>query len=131
MECNLYNFAKEYDLIWENSDSTEDFAAKTLSLDLSNYEWVLIGFKLTTSSRSAQIKESHIDATNVIRQQINLYSPAFTSEGSTAAPYVYSRLLDIKKTGITFTTGYRHLTNATTAGVSSASYVIPVFIMAK
>lgn len=36
--------AKNWQLLWENASPTSEFAAQTISIDLSNYDFIIIGF---------------------------------------------------------------------------------------
>ena len=41
-----------FDLVWENSNPTSNFAATTIDIDLSDYDAVFITFRSSTSSDS-------------------------------------------------------------------------------
>ena len=99
------------DLLWENASPTSDFAPQTISLDLSNYDAVLIDFAFNNGNYIAQ---SNMSFTEVGRGGQGLYLWADTSK-------VYHRSFTTSETGVAFTKGWA-------AGSEGAGTVVPIKI---
>lgn len=99
-------------LLWTNPDPTSNFAAQTVSLDLAEYNAVLITYTAQANSTRFGSAIGLIDGNNY-----------FVTIGidSTANNYIYKRGAAADNSGVTFTTGYRDTT-------SSTGYAIPLYI---
>lgn len=102
----------ELDLLWTNPDPTNDFSAQTISLDLTNYGVVLIGYT----------SEPGGDDT--------MFSMALRGY-TTALTYIYDnkyyRQAEVTINGVDFYDGYETL-DGTVYTVASDSAIIPVVI---
>ena len=98
--------------LWTNSDPTSNFAAQTVSVDLSSYTWVAIVATTTTNGTD--------EAAHLVR----VGSSVLLSVANLASTqYFYKREATTSSSGITFTTGYRN-----TNGTSGTQYCIPLAI---
>ena len=116
-----WNWINQPELVWENASPSSEFAAQTVSLDLSDAGFVIIEFR-TTSTGTAR-------PTVVVAngKQGNLFWMA-----NATANYeilVISRNATVSNTGITFEKGYRKNISSTTATENNAS-AIPTRIYA-
>lgn len=103
---------KPYTLLWQNPSPTSDFAAQTVSFDLSAWDFIAIGAKTTTNG------------TNEILHFVKVGNGTTLSVpnlGSTQ--YFYKRDASTSASGITFSIGYRN-----TSGTTGAQYCIPTSI---
>lgn len=118
-----YTLTEEKDvkeLLWTNPDSTADFAAQTINLDLSDYDCVDIVFKNQnngdlTACYKIRIGEKH----NAIY---------YANIGANAAALLQVRATTVSSTGITFGEGKQKSTNVTTAATTNNAYIIPIAI---
>lgn len=110
-------------LLWLNPSPTTAFAAQTLSMDLSDYEAVIIRFSY----------RSNYNTDNQKLYQLFNYVPkdgiahwVATSLGSGSTSYLYGRDVTVTDTGIVFTNaGYG--THGSTSGTDTL-YIIPTEI---
>ena len=82
------------DLLWENASPTSDFAAQTVAVDLSLYNWVLI---------ETNFSNEHSERTTMLAPNIvgNTYSIMMNRASSTVA----RRFFTLAETGIDFANG--------------------------
>ena len=101
-----------FDLVWQNPAPSSDFSAKTVLIDLSDYDMVMIEAKMSTSGSS---RSEHFVRVGqmAIMSMPNLAGSAYT----------YKRQATVGTNGLTFTTGYRNTTDN-----SGNSYLIPLCI---
>lgn len=127
---NIYPIAfaqggMKMDLLWTNPSPTSAFASQTVSLDLSDYDYVYIVVRVTTG-------EAH-------------YGSFFIKTGSTeellcvATTYLRKRNATVSQSGITFDGGYNQASvSSWEANTSSAiplriygikmSYIVPTSV---
>ena len=123
----IEHLQREWELVWENESPDANFAAQTLSLDLSKYRFVRIEAAFTTATFLTSITDISID------QGISylvVFNTTFYST-STGTPRLYTRKADVTTTGITFSTGYYKNTNGTAAPTKGTNYIIPRRIWAR
>lgn len=111
-------------LLWENPNPTSSFAAQTISLDLSNYDMVLIESRFHTSSYydanfSRKIIEVGKRDTLEVLQTPNASSVAYTMYNAT-------RHVITSNSDVYFSDGkYKNVTVSNAAFTSDNSYCIP------
>lgn len=98
--------------LWVNPNPTSNFAAQTVSLDLSSWKVVAIANKFNASSTSETIHIVRVGS-QFIMNAVNIGSNA----------YVAKRTTTVSATGVTFAQGYRN-----TSGTAGAEYSVPVAI---
>lgn len=105
-------------LLWENASPTSDFAAQTVSLDLSQYQFVVIEF-------NAYITDAGMEFVECLKVGItrHLYRVAATSNDKLWYSY---RQLTTSESGIVFSDGaFQYATGGSTA---AAVYNVPLRI---
>ena len=100
--------------LWENKSPTTNFAAQTVSLDLTEYDAIIMTNVATTGSATA-------NAQNTLLMKDGCTYACISQNVTTGTRYTYNRSVSVNDTGVTFSTGYR----AATAG---ANYFIPLAI---
>lgn len=101
-----------WDELWTNEDETSNFAAQTVSLDLSGWAFIAIATRFSTTHNYKTINIIRVGDTCPLDTG-NLFSTMYTAKRSAA----------VSESGITFSTGYRN-----TTGTTGAEYCIPVAI---
>ena len=101
-----------FSILWSNGDPESNFAAQTVSIDLSGWAWVAISAVISTSGTAETTHLVRVGG-SVILSVPNL--------GSTQ--YFYKREASVTTSGITFGTGYRN--NTSTSGTN---YCIPIAV---
>ena len=84
--------AMHWDLLWENASPSSSFAAQTVSLDLSNYTFVIIGFRWSDSANQISWHVCIVGETNKITR---------ADLGATKV-WVARRAVQVSATGVTF-----------------------------
>ena len=90
-------------LLWTNSSPTSTFAAQTISLDLTNYDAILVKCRATTSAGQ------YFSQFCFKGETVN----ASVSSKSYSGTNVYSRGVQCTNSGVTFTNGYSGSTSGT------------------
>lgn len=109
------------ELLWTNSDPSSNFTAKTVSLDLSDYDAVVILYHATTSGSNSYLTSAVIGETASM--------DAWTSIGTSGQAILHRhRLADVTATGVTFGTCEQKRVNVTTASTNDNSGCIPMYI---
>lgn len=90
-------------LLWENSNPTAEFAAKTISLDLTDYAGVIVEFKKTTTSTKINTrlyakKNEDVDAV--------FGAGSYYTKGDSNT----ARGVNVTDAGVTFAEGYGNMT---------------------
>ena len=98
--------------LWTNDSETSNFAAQTVSLDLSGWSVIAIVTRFSTTHNYKTVHLIRVGDTCPMDSG-NLYSTMYTAKRSAA----------VSETGVTFSTGYRN-----TTGTSGADYCVPVAI---
>lgn len=98
--------------LWTNADPSSNFAAQTVSVDLSGYSVIAIKY-------CAQTGQGRYACSMVIKDGDSYY--VTIGINSTSNNYYYKRGASADSSGVTFTTGYRNTSEST-------SYAIPVAI---
>lgn len=98
--------------LWTNPDPTSNFAAQTVSIDLSSWHLIAIVVRFNASSDGETICLARIG------EKVVLNAPNF---GSTM--YNARRLANVQTTGVEFMQGYRN-----TTGTAGAQYGVPTVI---
>lgn len=101
-----------WDELWTNEDETSNFAAQTVSLDLSGWAFIAIVTRFSTTHNYKTINIIRVGDTCPLDTG-NLYSTMYTAKRSAA----------VSESGVTFSTGYRN-----TTGTTGTDYCIPVAI---
>jgi hypothetical protein len=110
---------KQYVELWKNASPTSNFAAQTISLNLSDYDGVRIVWKPSTTGGERIITDGVIG---------NDYLFNFIANGNASAiAELRTRKVTISTTGCSFTAGYGKTITVTSAG-TQAGYCIPVSI---
>lgn len=98
-------------LLWTNDSPTSNFAAQTVSLDLSGYSAIVVAFATSTTSGLYAFS-------NIALKDGN---PWFLSFLGGASTYRYGRSATVTNTGVEFSNGYRD-------GSASSAQAIPLYI---
>lgn len=106
------NTNKEWPVLWENANPSSNFAAQTVTVDLSDWSWIAVGAAVGTTGTSEMITLVRNGTSTTI---------SLPNVGSTQ--YFYKRSITVSPTGVTFSTGYRN-----TTGTTGTSYCIPLRI---
>lgn len=100
------------DLLWQNPNPTSNFSTGDISLDLSNYDMVMIKSKSVASGGNYYgVSYGLIDGSDYVCMVGNAYSTS----------YFYKRRFTAFSSKINFGNGYRNTD-------SNASYCIPIAI---
>ena len=115
---------KEFVKLWENSDITANFAPQTITLDLSTYQFVMVGFKY--SKATADRGTTAV----IVRVGDNLLGVAsmIGSLAPSVATDMVRRAFDVSASGINFNAGYRKTTTSTSTTAANNQYLIPMYI---
>lgn len=105
-------------LLWTNPSPTSNFAAQTLSLDLTEYAYLL--FKVKNSLTTGYTDEAYCAC-----QKDNSKRSAFSVVGAGAPKIIHSRYFDTTDNSITFSAGYH---SSTSSGTTDNRYAIPLEI---
>ena len=133
------NIAPEWELVWENESPGANFAAQTIDTGkaVGTINWIKIEGQLntTTLGRHQYFEIPANPYTNAI-YTMNIGNGGFHQPNSSFTPYIYSRQIQVDTAlydtvRLKFTTGYRKVTNATTAATSSTAYAIPLRIWVR
>lgn len=99
--------------LWENDAPTSNFAAQTITIDLSSWHLIAIVCKATATGTYYYPQMAMVGTKTTL---------SVPNIGSTQ--YFYKREADSTAvTGITFTTGYRN-----TSGTTGTNYCIPIYV---
>ena len=107
-------------LLWENASPTSDFAAQTITLDLSQIDFVKIIYKTMTTSVSDYIFEVSVNSSATI---INFVNTAYSS-----VVQVSSRDLTINSNEIIFGDCANKQISSASAAATLNSRIIPIKI---
>ena len=107
--------------VWENASPDSNFAAQTVSLDLSDANLVIIECK---ASKTGSIEKFTIVKVGGAEQLF-----MFANAGASSEINVYTRRADITTTGVEFAAAYSKVIDGTSAS-SSTTYIIPLAIYA-
>lgn len=129
------NYAKEYELVWENPNPTVSFADQTIPLSMAGKNWFFIEIFISNSSKHGYYWElpAYVQgADGSLLMTIPSYNIVSSSAtGDTATPFLYSRIMRPDADGIHFAHGYRKQANVTTGAVQNDAYIIPNRIWAR
>jgi len=102
-------------LLWENPSPNSDFAPQTISINLTDYEWILISIK------NQKVSPQYVTTCAVpkITDDQVIGGPS----GQTGSNYAYSRIIKMNNNGITF-----QISRSNYAGASGNTTVIPIKI---
>lgn len=107
-------------LLWENASPTSDFAAQTISLDLSEYDRIII------------LMKTEPNVSNYLNSIIEVgtygWGQFLVNIASAVALRLFARKITVNSDGVIFDKGYYKNVNSTSAATSSNSHVIPVKI---
>ncbi len=110
--------------VWENADTTSDFAAQTLPLDLSGYTEVYIAHGWVNDGYPQYSYLGRVgDQSNLMANQ--------NIKAASGVIYLYRRQIEITSTGIVFATCYKKATNTTGSGTADDRAGLPYAIYAK
>ena len=118
---------KEFTKLWENSSPASNFAAQTISLNLSEYQFIAIRYRYSTTTRDAEnitLCKVHNDASSVFPVTLDILG-SLTVDTQT---FFQSRDIKVTKTGITFEAGYHKGSNSTSPASANNAYIIPLEI---
>lgn len=95
-------------LLWTNPSplSSAGFAAQTLSLDLSKYEGVLIESLINTNSTLDGFRMPVYVPKDGVQKYVEAGQLKVVPPASNFGATIYSRLVTVTDSGITFSTGY-------------------------
>lgn len=99
-------------LLWTNADPGSNFAAQTVSLGLSAYQFIAIVTQFSTSHDYESVNMVRVGGKSAL-DTANLFSTQYTAK----------RSAEVTSSGVTFSTGYRN-----TTGTTGTNYCIPVAI---
>lgn len=108
--------AMHWDLLWENASPTSSFSAQTVSLDLSDYTFVIIGFRWSESGDQINWQVCMVGETNKITR-VDIDSKT---------PWIARRSAQVSATGVTFTAADQGSTS--TAPYTANGEMIPALI---
>ena len=106
-------------LLWENSAPSSAFAAQTIEMDLSDYNWI----KIETMPYAGRFTQASINEFQCPGAG-DTFSPTTRSDIGSSGWWHGSRAVVISSTGITFGGGGYRYSNATSAGTGDA-YGVP------
>lgn len=100
--------------LWTNSSPSSSFTAKTVSLDLQNYDFLIIGIRFTTTTDNYANVIVKTDGTSVV-------------EAFLASSNRYRRSISANSSGITFGGGEKASPSATSYSSDNTCY-IPIYV---
>lgn len=106
-----FGIAPVFKLLWVNSDPTSNFAAQTIPLNLTNYDAVLVVYKITASGTAKWWQFGWVDGESTVG----------AGKGTT---YIYTRQFLADANGVQFFNGYRDSTSGASYGIPLAIYGI-------
>ena len=95
--------------LWTNPDPTSNFAAQTVSVDLSAWTWIAIRIIPNTNNDGDETQFAMVGRSTILEA---------SNYGSNQ--YKYMRKATVSTSGVQFSTGYRN-----TTGTSGTGYAIP------
>lgn len=109
-------------LLWTNSNPTSDFSAQTISVDLSNYEYILIKFKNT-------LNDGYTYET-IFRTDNNLRQAIAGATSVSPSPQIYIRSFVLSSSQINFIDAYNCYNNGSGTRYMTKlnSLIIPIEI---
>lgn len=135
--------SKEYTLVWENPNPTENFDAQTIEFDISKYLWIMVEFlsEKTNGHRKFVMVpvggsiSSESQTPDKPRRCANVYVMTFNSsfyqEQTTNNPNIMSRVLLSSVSGVGFTHGTYKSLATTNANVHNDAMCRPMRIWAR
>ena len=115
--------ALNMELLWNNASSTSSFAAQTIEVDLSKYDFVVIRYRAHTGGTSYVYELMRVRANNLTNPTYSMVnmngSSAITVCVRTAAPY---------SAGVVFSDVTAKNTVSTAAGVADNARLVPTEI---
>ena len=125
--ANDYDVAWEdigWVLIWENADTTSNFAAQTLPLDLAGYTEVYIAHGWCNDGYPQYSYLGRVgDQSNLMVNQ--------NIKAASGVIYLCRRQIEITSTGIVFADCYKKATNTTGSGQADNAAGVPYSIYAR
>lgn len=109
-------------LLWENSNPTAEFAAQTVSLDLTDYAGVIIEFKLKTNS-------TKINTRLYAKKNENVDSIFGAGSYNTKGDSNAARGLTVTDTGVTFAEGYSNMTENNNLCIPITIYGVKEYVV--
>lgn len=110
--------------VWENASPNSNFAAQTLSIDLSGYSFVKIVTQQNLSSGSSHLTTVHDIPVGKTSHM------AMVGSVNSQGQLTISRDATVSKSGISFETAYYKTTSSTAAGTAVTDSLIPLVIYA-
>lgn len=110
------------DLVWTNPDPEATFATQVKELDLSQYKFVLVLYRYSTSGG---LYKSEIVPVGGMGQLV-LFTHVNSVSAQTESPYIFNRDVSVTKTGIQFYGCVLRLTNNSTYATLQNNNVIPI-----
>ena len=106
--------------LWENASPTSSFAAQTIALDLSGYDYILafVGFATNNTSESNEILRIGVSGRFMTTSSIGSNQYYMT---------MYTRVLSVSATGVTFEDAYKHRYDQNTCTTTNGN-MIPTVI---
>lgn len=102
-------------LLWTNPNPNSDFAPQTISINLTDYEWIIISIK---NQKSSPQYVTTCAIPKITDDQV-IGGPS----GQTGSNYAYSRVINMNNNGITF-----KIARSNYAGASGNTTAIPLEI---
>ena len=104
---NLEIYQRE--LVWDNANDTQKFAAQTIELDLSSYEYAEVHFFVSSTydERVVGIGIIHERASHIYAQVMS------NVDTSNTTIYVTQRVADVSANGVTFSDAYTKFITST------------------
>lgn len=114
----------EWVLVWTNADTSSDFVAQTVSIDLSGYTEVYIahGWKNDGYPQYSYLGRVGDQSNLMVNQNIKAASGVI---------YLCRRQIEITSTGIVFADCYKKATNTTGSGTMDNAASVPYSIYAR
>lgn len=112
--------AVSVELVWSNASPSSAFAAQTIELDLSKYNFVVVGYRLSTGGSSYLYEWMRVRANNVTHP---VY--CFVNFASETAIVTYTRSAAPFSTGVKFSDVSGKSPSQTTVGAADNSRLIP------
>lgn len=107
--------------LWENPDETSSFSAQTISLDLTEFDAVLVTARVSTT---AAAKSSLV----VVKDQGDFMITTIRNFPDASALQFTRRNISATDTGVTISAGTAKSTTSTSAGSTNNGYCVPVMI---
>ena len=105
--ANLEIYQRE--LVWDNANDTQKFAAQTIALDLSSYDYAEVHFFVSSTY------DERVVGIGIIHERAShIYAQVMSNVDTSDTPiYVTQRVADVSANGVTFSDAYTKFITST------------------